>query len=172
MYTRLVGRFALIFYFYCEHVLFLNIKNQRKKFADCNQKFRGFSWFLKIKFWLRQILKVCSSINLPWGHTRSHTKVWPDPFLRLDVYWIQTYRQTSFLSVYLYIWKWISFKYQLPYDCESKLRVFAVETGKEFGIFDLRLNEENGDIFLITVWFFKMNLHFILIFFLILNCNN
>ena len=70
------------------------------------------------------------------------------PFGRLLDTNIQTNKFSICLSIYLKI---LSFKYQLPYDCESKLRVFAVETGKEFGIFDLRLNEENGDIFLITV---------------------
>ena len=34
--TRLLGRFAPIFYFNCEHVLIVNIEKQRRK------KFRGF----------------------------------------------------------------------------------------------------------------------------------
>ena len=39
-------------------------------------------------------MKIWSSINLPWGHARSHTKFGPDRFSRFDVYWIQTDKQT------------------------------------------------------------------------------
>ena len=42
-------------------------------------------------------LKIRSSINLTWGHARSHKKIGPDRFSRFDVYWIQTYRQTSYI---------------------------------------------------------------------------
>ena len=50
--TRLLGRFAPIFYFNCEHVLLLivNIKKQRRKhFADFIKKIRGFSKLKKFK---------------------------------------------------------------------------------------------------------------------------
>ena len=44
--TRLLGRFAPIFYLNCEHVLFVNIlKQRRKKFPD----FQEFKFFYKIK---------------------------------------------------------------------------------------------------------------------------
>ena len=50
--------------------------------------------------------KIRSSINLPWGHARSHTKFGPDRFNRLDVYWIQTnretYKQTPCQEKYIY----------------------------------------------------------------------
>ena len=45
--------------------------------------------------------KICSSINLPWGHARSHKKIGPDRFSRFDVYWIQTDRQTDKLNLYI-----------------------------------------------------------------------
>ena len=46
-YTRLLGRFALIFYFNCEHVLFVYIVKQNKKICGFQQKI---SWIFK-KFW-------------------------------------------------------------------------------------------------------------------------
>ena len=61
--TRILGRFATIFYFNCKHS--------------------------------KQSSKIRSSINLPSGHVMSHTKFGPDRFSRLDVYWIQTNRQTN-----------------------------------------------------------------------------
>ena len=39
-------------------------------------------------------MKIWSSINLPWGHARSHKKFEPE-FSRFDVYWIQTNKQTN-----------------------------------------------------------------------------
>ena len=35
-------------------------------------------------------MKIRSSINLPWGHVRSHKKYGPDLFSRFDVYWSLT----------------------------------------------------------------------------------
>ena len=46
--TRLLGRFAHIFYFDCEHVLSVYIVKLKKKFANFNKKFRGFLKFKKI----------------------------------------------------------------------------------------------------------------------------
>ena len=41
--TRLLGRFALIFYLNCEHVLFVYIlKQRRKKFCGFKKKFADF----------------------------------------------------------------------------------------------------------------------------------
>ena len=45
--TRLLGRFAPIFYFQGKHVLFVYIV---KKIAVFKKKFRGFSKFSKIEF--------------------------------------------------------------------------------------------------------------------------
>ena len=51
--TRLLGRFAPIFYFNCKYVLIVNIEKQRrKKFADFIKKTRIFKilkFFTKIK---------------------------------------------------------------------------------------------------------------------------
>ena len=49
MNVKLLGRFAPIFYFNCEHVYtFKNINKQ--KFADFVKKFRAFSKNFKIQF--------------------------------------------------------------------------------------------------------------------------
>ena len=79
--TRLLGRFAPIFYLNCVHVLFVYILKQSRK------KFRG---FLNTIF-----LKFLSFVNLPCGHVMSHKKFGPDRFSRFDVYWMQTNRQTN-----------------------------------------------------------------------------
>ena len=65
----LLGRFSSIIYFSSEHDLFVYIVKQT---------------FLKIR----------SSLNLPWGHARSHKKCVPNRFSHFDVYWIQTEKQT------------------------------------------------------------------------------
>ena len=47
---------------------------------------------------LNSFLKIWSSINLSWGHARSHKKIGPDRFSRFDVFFYrngQTDRQTS-----------------------------------------------------------------------------
>ena len=51
--------------------------------------------FQKQNFDGGKFLKIRSSINLPWGHARSHKKCGADRFSRFDVYWIQTDRQTN-----------------------------------------------------------------------------
>jgi len=49
-------------------------------------------------------LKILSSINLSWGHVRSHKKFMHNRFSRFDVYWIQkktdrkTEKQTDTLT--------------------------------------------------------------------------
>ena len=69
MKTRLLGRFAPIFYLNCEHVLFVYILKQRRK------KFRGFlkknlrifkilKFFTKIKTFKHNFLKFLSFVNL------------------------------------------------------------------------------------------------------------
>ena len=51
--TRLLWRFAPIFYFNCEHVLIVILKNKEKKFADFIKKrlriFKILRFFTKIK---------------------------------------------------------------------------------------------------------------------------
>ena len=63
------------------------------------RKIPTFSSNICLKFWW--------SINLPWGHERSHTKFGPDRFSRFDVYCIQTHiqtnRQTPRQAKYIYI---------------------------------------------------------------------
>ena len=93
-YTRLLGRFEPIFHFHCEHVLFVYIV--KKNFVD----------FKNIFFLMGQILKILSSINLPWGQERSYNKLGPDRFNSFDVYGAQTDKQTykhpDKLSIYKY----------------------------------------------------------------------
>ena len=69
-------------------------RKTNKYFADF---IKIISWILKI-FKNRILLEANFSklsINLPWGHVRSHKKCWPDRFNSFDVYWIQTDRQTN-----------------------------------------------------------------------------
>ena len=48
-----------------------------------------FQNFMKIEFCWMLIIEIWSSINLPWGHVRFHTKFGPNRFTRFDVYWIK-----------------------------------------------------------------------------------
>ena len=49
-----------------------------------------------------QILKIQSSIKLPWSHVRSYKKFGPDRFSRFDDYWKkQTDTQTEKQSMYV-----------------------------------------------------------------------
>ena len=96
--TRLLGRFAPIFYLNCEHVHFVYIlKQSRKKFRGFLKKIREFSRFynfLQKKNFKHNFFKFLSFVNLPCGHVMSHKKFGPDRFSRFDVYWIQTNKQT------------------------------------------------------------------------------
>ena len=68
-----------------------------------NKKFHEFykKNFQKLNFVGGKCVKIRSSINLTWGHPRSHTKVGPDRFNRFDVYLIQTNNtQTDKQSIY------------------------------------------------------------------------
>ena len=58
-----------------------------------------FLTFKKSNFVKGKFLKIRFSINLSWGHARSHTKIGPDQFSRFDVSWIQTNKQTSMQSI-------------------------------------------------------------------------
>ena len=50
--TRLLGRFAAIFYFDCEHVLFVYIEKQNKN------NFVDFKNLIKFEIWWMQILEI------------------------------------------------------------------------------------------------------------------
>jgi len=97
--TKLLGRFAPIFYLNCEHVLFVYIfKQRRKKFCGFLKKsriFKNLNFFTKLKTFKTHFFKFLSFINLPCGHVMFLKKFGPDRFCRFDVYWIQTNRQTS-----------------------------------------------------------------------------
>ena len=100
IFTRLLGRFAPIFYLNCEHVLFVYILKQRRKkfrrFVQINSRiFKIFKNYTKIKTFKHKFLKFLSFINLPWAYVMSHKKFGPYRFSRFDVYWIQTNKQTD-----------------------------------------------------------------------------
>ena len=66
------------------------------------KNFANFQNFQKSNFDGGKLLKIWSSINLPWGHARSHKKCGPDRFSRFDVYWIQTNKQTPRQAKFIY----------------------------------------------------------------------
>ena len=109
-YTRLLERFAprtssistFNCGFICELFSVYSVKENIKKFADFIIFFHAFSKFYKIKKLLIQIFEILSFINLPWGHERCHKKCGPDRFSRVDVYWIQTNRQTPRQAKFIY----------------------------------------------------------------------
>ena len=75
IYTSLLGRFAPIFYFYCEHVHFVYIvkEKQTKHFADFIRKIVDFFVIFKKRIFY----------------------FLPDRFSRFEVYWIQTNRHNQ-----------------------------------------------------------------------------
>ena len=101
--TRLLGRFAPIFYLNWEHVLFVYIlKQSRKKFRGFLKKnlriFKIFKNFTKIKSFKHKFLKILSFINLPWAYVMSHKKFGPDRFSRLTfIGYKQTDRQAKYI---------------------------------------------------------------------------
>ena len=107
--SRLLGRFAPIFYLNCEHVLSVYIlKQRRKKFCGFKKKknsriFKNLNLFTKLKTLKTHFLKFLSFINLPCGHVMSHKKFGPDRFSRFDVYWVQTDKQTDRQTSQIYI---------------------------------------------------------------------
>ena len=54
----------------------------------------------KSKFVGDKFLQFWASINLPWGHVNYHIKFRPDRFIRSDIYWRQTNKQTDKQSMY------------------------------------------------------------------------
>ena len=72
--TRLLGRFAPLFYFNCDHVLFVNIVKQKnpKNFADFIKNLVDFQNFQKSTFVSGKFLKIrLSFMNIPWGRQTS-----------------------------------------------------------------------------------------------------
>ena len=55
------------------------------------KKFANFRNFQNSNFVIGKVLKIRSTLNLPWGHVRSYNKFGSD----FNVYWIQTNRQTN-----------------------------------------------------------------------------
>ena len=96
--TRFEGRFVPIFYFNCEHVLFVYIGKQ--KFRGFSKKNRGSLKFSKSNFVRSKFLKIRSSINLYWGHARSYKKCMPDRF-SWQLFWrfLDTNKQTDKQSI-------------------------------------------------------------------------
>jgi len=71
---------------------------KKKKVADFIKKIVYFQHLIKIKFVGGKFLKFWSSINLPWGHVKSHKKLGP---IGSPVLTFIGYKQTS--KVYIYI---------------------------------------------------------------------
>ena len=71
------------------------LTNKKKICGFSKKNAVDFQNFQKSNFDGGKFLKILSSINLPWGHVRSHKKFGPDRFSRFGVYWIQTSKQTS-----------------------------------------------------------------------------
>ena len=89
IYTRLLGRFAPIFYLNCEHVLFcVHFKTKKKKISRIFKK--NFKIFIihKPSLGLRDVPQ----------------KFGPDRLSRFDVYWIQTNKQTDKPNLYIDIY--------------------------------------------------------------------
>ena len=72
-----------------------SIKQKQTKVCGFHNIFCASSKFYKSKkLLINKFLKFWSSINIPCGHVRSHTKFELDWFSRFDVYWILTNKQT------------------------------------------------------------------------------
>ena len=100
-FTRLLGRFASIFYFNCEHFLFVYIVKRKRKSLRIFLKIVDFENLLEIEFCWRQIFVILIIHKPSLGHVMSHTKFGPDRFSRFNVYWIkQTDKQTEKQSKY------------------------------------------------------------------------
>ena len=78
--TRLLGRFAPIFYFnFCEHLLFVHHKITTKKFADLTIFFREI-----FKNFADKFLYFWAYLNLTWGQWGIQ-KFWPDWFSKVYI---------------------------------------------------------------------------------------
>ena len=89
--TRLLGRFAPIFYFNCEHVLFVHRKTKQKSF-------KIFKNLMKIEFWWSQIFEILI-IHKPFlGPREVPHKIWA---WSVQPFWLDTNRQTDKLNLYI-----------------------------------------------------------------------
>ena len=89
-YTRLSRRFEHIFYFNCEHFLFLYIKTKTKMFADFIKNIVDLKNFMKIKF-------------IIGGSCEASYKIWSDRFWRFYVYSKKTNKRIDRQANYIYI---------------------------------------------------------------------
>ena len=106
-YTKLSGHFAPIFYFNCEYVLFVNVVKQKQNKTNSLWIFQKKSWILK--FFKNQILLEANFYK--FDHPLTFPNFGPDRFIRFDVYWTHTNRQTpkqtnrqaKFIYRYIYL---------------------------------------------------------------------
>ncbi len=90
--TRLLWRFASIFYFICEFSLSMQYNRTTNKFRGLWNIFLWiFKTWWKPNFDEGKFLKFISPINLPWGSCQVPHKI----RARFDVYWIQTDRNLT-----------------------------------------------------------------------------
>ena len=84
-------------------------------------------------------MKIWSSMNLPWGYARSHTKFGPDQFNRFDVYWIQTNKQTNKQTYRQakFIYRFWNYKFKLPKPDKKKLSFKVFDQVRLFNLFIL-----------------------------------
>ena len=98
--TRLLGRFAPIFYLNCEHVLFVNILNKEEKiFADLKKKF----FFTKLKTFKTHLFIFIIHKPFLWSREVPQ-KIWArsvQPFWRLLDTNRQTDKQTDKPNLYI-----------------------------------------------------------------------
>ena len=72
-----------------------------KKSEDKNVYKLGFQGTLmKIEFCWRLIFEILLSINLSWGHVRSHTQFWPDQFSHTQTSKVYVDKFDKILTVY------------------------------------------------------------------------
>ena len=87
-------------------------KQKHKKSLRILSKLRGFSNFIKIEFWWRQVFQIFMVLKPSQGSCEVPYKIGPDRFCRFDVFRIQTYRQTPRQAEYIYIMLRLNFVYK------------------------------------------------------------
>ena len=102
-YAKLSGSFAPIFYFNCEHFLFVHCKTiTYKKFADLKKDFMDFLNSIKIQFSYRLIFEILIILKPPgtgviWGPTQNLGQI------GCAVLTLIGYKQTDRPAKYIYI---------------------------------------------------------------------
>ena len=106
-------------------------KNKEENFCGFKKKIADFQEF---KF-LKHIFKCLSIINLPCGHVMSHKKFGPDRYSRVDVYWMQTNKQTDNPNLYTdkFVLKNFIFDFLLRTECKKNAS-YSVEKKLEYPI--------------------------------------